>query len=305
MKELWQKAFRLLRGHIVLWVPCSAAGILMLALGRLQSAGIRWLIRFFSTQHSVLGGEVQSGDYFEALHRAMFVIYPLGLVKQFLDVLFFVVALVFTKNLVQSILEEQKPDMHSAVRGILPRFGEVLLFSVKYMAVMAVFAGILILFGSSPITSDRFHEFLLSKKYLLYAFSLVSEGCLAWLLLPAAIRLLRPQGSPVISTRAREMGIVFAVATSAAALALGFLTGKIGSGIRLDNQGEGLVVAVVNTVIINVPQILLYIALALMAIEELNDETSHSAEPEISWSSKFSDWVRRGREWRNGPADEN
>jgi hypothetical protein len=83
------------------------------------------------------------------------------------------------------------------------------------------------------------------------------------------------------------------------------LTGKAESGIRLDNQGEGLVVAVVNTVIINAPQILLYIALALMAIQESNEETSLSAVPAINWRSKLSDWVRRGREWRNGSTDEN
>jgi len=305
MKKLWQKALELFRRHIILWVPCTVAGILILALGKLEKAQIQWFIHFFQTQRSVLGGEAQSGDLSEALHRATMFIYPLGLLKEFLDVCFFVVALTTTKSLVQSILEEQKPDMVAAVRGVVPRFREVLLFSVKYMAVLAVFAGIFIVLGSSPLTSDRFHEFLFSKKYLLYAFSLVGEGCLAWLLLPAAIRLLRPPGSPTISTRVREMGTAFAVIASAGALALGFLTGKAESGIRLDNQGEGLVVAVVNTVIINAPQILLYIALALMAIQESNEETSLSAVPAINWRSKLSDWVRRGREWRNGSTDEN
>jgi hypothetical protein len=62
MEKLWKRTFQLFRRHILLWVPCSIAGILMIALGRLQKAEIRWLFGFFGTQRSALGGVVPSAD---------------------------------------------------------------------------------------------------------------------------------------------------------------------------------------------------------------------------------------------------
>jgi len=303
MKELWQRAFELFRRHIILWVPCTVAGILILALGKLENAEIRWFIRFFETQRSVLGGEAQSGDLSEALHRATMFIYPLGFLREFLDVLFYVMALATTNSLVQSILGEKKPDMVAALGGIGARFWDVLWFSAKYMLALAVVTGIDVVLGSSPLTSDRFHEILFSKKYLVYAFRLIAEGCLAWVLLPSAIRLLRSPGSQTISIETRRFGTFFAVAASAVALAFGFLTGKVESGIILDNQGERLVVAVVNTAIINMPDSLLFITLTLLALQGPGEETELASVPEMSWSSRLAGLIRRGREWGNGPVD--
>ena len=61
MKKLWQKALELFRRHIILWVPCTVAGILILALGKLEKAQIQWFIHFFQTQRSVLGGKRNPG----------------------------------------------------------------------------------------------------------------------------------------------------------------------------------------------------------------------------------------------------
>jgi len=60
-------------------------------------------------------------------------------------------------------------------------------------------------------------------------------------------------------------------------------------------------IAVVNTIIISAPQVLLFIALALLAIQGLGEEISIATEPEMSWSNRILDWVRRAREWRGGP----
>src|ERR1700739_5008775 len=109
MKVIWNRTFELVRRHVVLWLPCSIAGILMLALGKLEKAEAHWLLRIFATQHSVLGGEVPTAAIEQARHRAMMLIPPLGSLNNFLEVCFFVVALATTGNLVHMLLDEQRP----------------------------------------------------------------------------------------------------------------------------------------------------------------------------------------------------
>ncbi len=297
MIELWKRSFQLFRSHISLWVPCSIAGILMLAFDRLDKFAIHSLLEFFSVGHSVLGGEVATGDLAQAQHRAMMVGSPLGALKDYLEIFLFVVALATTKNLVQMVLEDQWLDIIMALRRVLPRCREVLLFSLKYMAVMAALGGVIVL-SSFALTSERFRELALSKVFF-FVFGLIGECCLAWLLVPAAIRLLRPAGSPSIPTQERKMGTIFAVVTSAGSFALEILVRKAETVSLLDNQWERGAVAVVNTVIVNAPQVLLFIALALLAIGGFGEKASPTAQPEVSWSSRFSDSVRRAREWRN------
>ena len=279
MKKLWKRTFVLFRRHILLWVPCSIAGILMIALGRLQKAEIRWLFGFFGTQRSLLGGVVPSTDLSQVQHKVMMVMYPQGILNQLLEVCFFVVALATTKSLVKMILEAQRPDMVAAVRGLVPENREILLFSLKYMAVIAFFRGALLL-ASYVLTPEHFQEFAFSKVFV-SVYGLVAEGCLAWLLVPSAIRLLRRPGSHAVSTRNRQTGTIFAVAASAVTFALEFLVGRAESTFIIDNQWESDAIAVANSVIVNTPQILLFIALALLAIQTLDEGTSIGAVPEM------------------------
>jgi hypothetical protein len=79
---------------------------------------------------------------------------------------------------------------------------------------------------------------------------------------------------------------------------LEFLVAKAESTLILDNQWEGDAIAVANSVIVNTPQILLFIALALLAIQTLDEGTSIAAVPEGVWGRQLSNWVRRAREWR-------
>jgi hypothetical protein len=253
----------------------------MVALGRLQKAEIHWLFKFFGTQRSVLGGVVPSTDLSHVQHQMMMVMIPQGVLKQLLEVCFFVAALIITKNLVKMILEAQKPDMVAAVRDIVPEYREIFLFSIKYMAVMAFFGGVLIL--ASYVQTPEHSRDIAVTKVLLFVYGLVVEGCLAWLLVPSAIRLLRGPGSHTVSTRERQTGTIFAVAASAATSVLGFLVGKAESTLILDNHWESDALAVANSVIVNTPEILLFIALALLAIQRLDEGTDISAVPEMDW----------------------
>jgi hypothetical protein len=146
-------------------------------------------------------------------------------------------------------------------------------------------------------TYNHFQE-LYSSKVILYAYSLVGEGCLAWVLVPAAIRLLRPPHSPAISVQARKWGVLAAVTTSMVVLALRYLVGKAEAAVVVHNQWESWAIAVINTVILNTPQVFLFIALSLLALQGLGEERPIGAKSEISWGSQLSVRVRRAREWK-------
>ncbi len=208
------------------------------------------------------------------------VTYPSAFLKYLVEVSFFFVALAATKNLVCMILNEQRPDMIRALRSVLPRSREVLLLSIKYIAVLAVFGAAMVVIGSSPLTSDHIHELALSKAFI-YVFALAGQACLAWLLLPAAIRLLQPPGTPIITKAGRRLGTAFAVASSGCALLLEYFVGKVESALTFDKPCEGHAIAMMNTAIINMPQILLFIALALLALQIPGEENPLPEAPGI------------------------
>ena len=266
----------------MLWVPCTIAGILMLTLGRLEEAEIHWVLNFFATQHSALGVEVPSSDGASVQIGAVMVTYSVGYLKQFLEGCLFVVALAVTSNLVRSIVEGQSPDMAVALREVKPQGWEVLLFTVKYMLILAVVAGVLIALSGFSQTSNHFHE-LLSSKVIRSAYRLVGEGFLAWVLLPAAIRLLRPPDSPAISAQGTKLGVLAAVTTSMAALALKYLVGKSEAAFVIHNQWESWAINVINTVILNAPQVFLFITLAMLASQGLGEERRPRQKQSLSW----------------------
>ena len=300
MKKLLTNTLDLFRRNLILWVPCQIAGIILFLLRRLQRAGIHWLLEYFSMQHSVLGGNVLSPDLTQAQHRTMLIVYPLGTVKDFLEICLFVAALAATKSLVQMILEGQRPDISSALREVVPRWREVLLFSFKYMAILALSVGLLIFVSTSPLTPERLRMHAMWKEFALI-FTLVAEACLAWLLMPAAIRLLRQPGDPPIGVHERTWGVFLAVATSAASSVLDNLLGKAETSVFLDSPWQAQALGLVNTIIVNSTQVYLFIALALIAIQHSAFDPSLALDTQSSSWSRLSSWIGRTRKWNGGP----
>jgi hypothetical protein len=277
MKELSKHAFELFRRHIVLWVPCSVAAIMVFALDRLQKVEIHALVRFFSTRRSVLGGEAPVTDWGQIQHRTMLVGIPVGTLKTYFEICLFVAALIVTKELVRMVLSEHEPEIGEAVRGLAPRYREVLLFSLKYIVAAVLFVAFP-LFLASLLPSERIREIALSKTFLI-CFGLIAEGCIAWLLLPAAIRMLRSPRSLAVSVQDRQLGTIYVVATALASFALEYLIGEIEAKFTYRGAGQSWAIALLNTVLINAPQVLLFIVLSLLAIRDSSEESRVFAEP--------------------------
>jgi hypothetical protein len=255
---------------LILWLPCICAGFLTLGLARLEKAGIRKVARWFMTQHSVLAGDVPASDLSQAQNHTLMVTIPLGLCKQFLEVSLFVVALVMTAKLAGMILEEQTPDLNVALRGIAAGWREIFLFSLKYMVVLGAAGAIMILPASSALISYRLMEITASKAFV-YPVALALTGGGAWLLMPTAIRFLRSPDTAPVSAEVRNRGTIFYVLTSAVALALENIIGRAEATMVFEKRWELAAVSAVNSIVVNTPEVLLFIALALLAFGGTRD----------------------------------
>jgi hypothetical protein len=205
---------------------------------------------------------------------------PLGLCRYFLCVCFFVVALAVTAKLVETILEEKKPELSVALRGTVPEWREILLFSLKYLAALAALSAVMLLSTSSALISYRLSVIVASKAFL-YSVGLVLEGGVAWLLMPAAMRLLQSPDVTPVSVQCRRRGTVFVVFMSALALALGDIVGMAEARVMLDNQWELSAVSALNSIVVNAPEVFLFISLSLLA-------SGYSREADSSKSSRAS-----------------
>ena len=142
-------------------------------------------------------------------------------------------------------LAEQEPEIGEAVRGIAPRYLEVLLFSLKYIVAAVLFVAFP-LFLASLLPSERIREIALSKTFLI-CFGLIAEGCIAWLLLPAAIRMLRSPRSLAVSVQDRQLGTIYVVATALASFALEYLIGEIEAKFTYRGAGQSWAIALLKT----------------------------------------------------------
>ncbi len=218
----------------------------------------------------MLGGESQSADLTQVIEMASVITIPLGLLREFVEVYLFVVALVITHFFVQRLSKQEPTLLLLALREALERSREMFWFTLKYMAITGISGGIAILLVSSPATSYRIHQ-IASSKGTLYTLGLVTEVCMAWLLLPSALCLLG----------------IFAVSTSAAGLGLQFLLNRVETTLMIEHPWEDTTVGIVNTLLLSLPSVILFIALSLLAldwpIEKMSDVMEEDPDRESVW----------------------
>jgi hypothetical protein len=283
MKELCRKSFELLRSELILWVPCTCAAVLTLILGRLQKMWIRGIYLWLSTEHhhSVLGGDVVTYNAGDFQHRAVIYSIPLSLVKDAVEVVAFVLALAVTAKMVGMIVEEQRPDLRAALRGIATQWRAILLFSIKYMAGLGAMLALVALLSASATNSLKSLAILASKEFL-YSFSMAAVGCIAWVLMPSAMRLLQAPRLVPVSGEHRMSGAILMVITSEIALAAGDILNWAEAGVTFDNQVEVFALSVANTIVENVPEVFLFIALALLARQGLAEALKPASAEDVA-----------------------
>jgi hypothetical protein len=300
MKELWVRTFRLFREHPVLGAPYLVGQLLAICLWRIRGVAERSIFHGFSTGHSVLGGDVTSPTLdHDNLAKASLAYAPIGLATIFVIVCLFVIVIIVTSVMVASIDHEQEPDARGALALVATKWVGIMLFSLKFLFAYGVFgAGFTFL---SIYLLDRVHRPEISRSAIyLPLMVLLEAGCVTWALTPAMIRLLRFEKTGVVSIDARFQGVLIAVLATEGGMALGLIAQRLESGLTIESGWRIITLSALNSLCANSPDVLLFIALGLLASEGVGDARSFAAESGVSLGERLSDWVRRARGGRGG-----
>jgi hypothetical protein len=285
MQELCRRTYELLRTHPALWLPYLVAELLAIFLWQLWGMAREGIFKWFTTGHSVLGGNLSAPrDNYAALDRASIVGLPLGLATVLVVVCLFVAALVATAAMVNSIGREQKLDASEILGGVAQRWRAILLFALRFLIVFGVIgAGTTAVFFFALRMTHRedLHTWYVSNSGMM----LVWVGCAAWLVMPAVIRLLRGDAAGMLSTQSRNRGTVIAILVSEAGVALGAIAQKLEAPMVLDAHWEFKALGVLNSILANAPDVVLFIALALLAAD-------YSRESENNKRSKIHELLQ-------------
>jgi hypothetical protein len=264
MQKLCARVAELLRKNPILWLPYIAADLLASCLWRLRGLAEKSIFHWFTTGHSVLGGDVALPSN-DSLARASVAYAPIGIATIIAVGCLFVIAFVATAGMVDSFEREQRPDTRDILSKLAAQWRRIVLFALRFLiTVGAIFGATTALSYYLLFLAQRQH--LLTSFWLIAGLLLIGVGCTGWLIMPAAIRLLRG-ATVLVSTQARCRGTILAVAAAGAGAALGFLVPKLEASMLPNAHWELTVLSAFNSVIANSPDALLFTALAFLPAE--------------------------------------
>jgi hypothetical protein len=231
-----------------------------------------------STSHSVLGGSYPSSDLNAVYGRAFIALSPFSVAAQFLTACAYVVAFLMIAGFVETIRREPNPDYAKSLREIAPRWRDVLLFALKFCIAYAVLAWAAFE-GMAFLRSSVLHSAHSPSKLSISVLALVVVACVAWLLIPAAFRLVGNTAAVAFSVEERKIGIAFVVLGVAASLALGEAIQRAERGFTATSNAEWIALSAMNLVLVSLPEALAFIALALLALES-GGKTAEETDPD-------------------------
>jgi hypothetical protein len=260
-------------------LPYLAAELVAICLWRLRELAQSGIIHWFTTGHSALGGEIPlpPRDY-SALTRGFIAYLPIAIVTIVAVVWLFVAAFLVTAAMVRSIEREQALDERKILADIATGWHRILLFALKLLVTLGVFfAGTTALLFSLLFIAHR--QDLLRSPWMIVAMLPIAVGGSVWTVMPAAMRLLKQEPARLDSIQTRNQGAILAILTSEAGVALGLLTSKLETPMLITSHWEFTALSIINSVIANAPDTILFVALVLLAAGlsteiESNDDSS-------------------------------
>ncbi len=273
MRQLWRSAANLLWQHPILWLPLLFADLLAFCLGRVQKL-LAYAIALRSLQeHSVLGNtpyiNVQRGT---SQVWPQLLISSSGLLIQFLSVCLYTAAFIITANLVRLFLQNLSPNLWSAVKSAKLRLPAIFSLSLKLFVLSFVIA----LFITTPLLFFRSHlGSIVATPYFPYGFTLLISLCVAWIITPAAITLLRSPNFKPITSKTIMRGIGSSISTVIASTTFA-LVAQIAQRSLLSNSAQMPPIAIqaihaIASLLTTVPYIFLFIVLAVLATSDVDD----------------------------------
>jgi hypothetical protein len=226
----------LVKRHPALFLPYVAADLLAICIWRLRGLAEKGIFQWFTTKHSVLGGPVSSTRLDpDTFAKAAIAYTPIGIGSIIAVVWLFVAALVWTAVMVDVFENEQRPDARDILTRVVARWRTILLFALRFLLTFGVFSAVTGGLTYSLLFLVHRQEFLTSY-WLVAGMMVLPVGGAAWLVMPAALRLLGEDASATVATKTKLQGTILALAAMEAGVALGFLLSNLEGPMLINSQ---------------------------------------------------------------------
>jgi hypothetical protein len=265
MQTLFRKTLKLFAAYPILWLPFVCAELLGMGLNSLRHLTLRPLLDWFATRQSVLGGESQHLDRLaEGKTRAVEFLLLQG--TNYLTSFLTAVALVLTASLVFMVLRGQKPSIATALSALRDYQRRIAVYALKNWALGLLFLA-LIGFPVSSLVSAYTSASPTVWNIVAGCEVLLTLPCVAWIMAPIALALLRPADSEPVSPLQKRQARYFWIAVGVVGFALSWVLHPLLNLPTTHLPGQP-VLSYLRALLVASPNVLLYIALALIAADE-------------------------------------
>ena len=268
MLSLWRKTAELFRTYPILCVPYICADLAANCLSQISHFATRRIIIWAMTWHSVLGGSIQT--YSSGVSsRAVLFASPISMGARFVNAGLYIAAMVVTAALVSMIVSGQTPRLPAAIAELRAYTKRILVYDLLFcLLTVALTASVTL--PASYLSTDRFLSNPKTATTAISVVSLLTIAVSAWIMAPFAVRLLRPAGSSALSAEAKKQARYFAVLAGTATWVLSLVFVPLMVKLFSESSYSGFqwtAAQTLESLLVNLPFVLVYIAFALLANE--------------------------------------
>lgn len=285
MRQLWRKTSDIFWQFPILWLPTLVADVVTFCFERLW-----WLLRHevifrLMQSHSVLDNTPDYRIHGVAPTALTILLAFLKLFETFLGICFYTAAFLITALLVQGFLQNFSVEYSFVAAMLKQQRRNIFVFSLK-LFLLLILAAALVTEAVIFLTPRLSH---LPQLYGVTAADVVNISvilllvCVAYIITPSAIALLRLPDLPPVKSNAVVAGRIFAMLAVAASSVVDVFAGPVERVLFREVAHINTVTSQTTYAIASLlgafPYIFLFIALALIASRNTEDEDIQLAEP--------------------------
>ena len=183
----------------------------------------------------------------------------------FIVVFLFVIAMVATAQMVNAVARDQRPELNKSLNGIASRWPEILKFAFKFLFTWLLLFSVTV-WILAVLVNEMHQSELPTSLWVSSIEAIFITFCMARFLTPAVIRLLRSPNLEPVSVMVRRLGTILALLVISIEGLLGIITQPVDARLMIDIPAVREAVILLTKLAVNIPYVLLFIGLALLAV---------------------------------------
>lgn len=277
MRRLWHETSDIFWQCPIFWLPTLVADFVTFCFQRLWLL-LRYEVIFrFMQRHSVLGNTPAYLIHGAVPTAATILLGFLRLFETFLGICFYTTAFLITAQLVSGHLQSSATEYRLVAAMLKKHRRSILVFSLK-LFLLSVLAGVLAAEAVGFLTPRLNHLPLLygvTAPYVAVFSAILLSACVAYIVTPSAVTLLRLPNSPPVKSEALAVGRTFAVVAVVVSSSAGIFSEAVERFFFRDVTHIHPIalqaIYAIASLLTAFPYIVLFIALALIATGSIEE----------------------------------